>query len=101
MLKRLKSAPSKINRFIKDNPQRDLPKQIRGSLPSVVSALNCYLEFCQKRSDATFPVTESRVLGRGAVFNDTSAFYNYALHLQKVRFSSAPQRLGSLRLSVM
>ena len=40
VLKRLKSAPSQIDRFIKDNSQRNLLKHVSGSLPSSVSALN-------------------------------------------------------------
>ena len=60
--------------------------QIRGSLPSVVAALNFYLEFCQLRSEETFPATERRALDWSAVFNDAATFYNYTLHLQKVCF---------------
>ena len=36
------------------------------------------------RGEATFPITERRVLERGAVFNDTDTYYNYTLRLQKV-----------------
>ena len=86
VLQRLKSAPYRINRFVKDNHQRNLLKQIRGSLPSVVSDLNCYLQFCQLRSEEAFPATERRVLGWVAVFNVTATFYNYTLHLQNVCF---------------
>ena len=85
-LKRTKSAPSRTNRFIKDNHQRNLLKNIRGSLPSVASALNCYLQLCHLRSDDPFPATERRALDWSAVFNDTATFYNHTLHLQKVCF---------------
>ena len=40
VLKRLKTAPVQVRRFIRGNTQRNLLKQARGSLPSVVSALN-------------------------------------------------------------
>ena len=35
VLKRLESTPPKVNRFVKDNSQRNLLKKTRGSLPSV------------------------------------------------------------------
>ena len=84
VLKRLKNNPVQVRRFIKDNTQRNLLKQIRGSLPSVVSALNCYLHFCQLVSEDPFPVTERRVLEWSSVFNDTGTYHNYTQHLQKV-----------------
>ena len=39
VLKQLKMRPAQARRFIADNTQRNLPKQARSSLPSVVSAL--------------------------------------------------------------
>ena len=40
VLKRLKTKPTQARRFIRGNTQRNLLKQVRGSLPSVASALN-------------------------------------------------------------
>ena len=97
VLKRLKSKPAQVRRFIKDNTQRNLLKQIRGSLPSVVSALNCHLEFSHLVDEDPFPATERRVLGWSSVFNDTGAYRNYTQHMQKVCFSSACPRLGTRR----
>ena len=84
MLKRLKSAPPRVGRFIWGNAHRNSLKKIRGSLPSLVSALNFYLQFPQLRNEGAFPITWRRVLDWGAVFNDTATFYNYTLHLQQV-----------------
>ena len=87
VLRKLKTFPARINRFIRDNSQRNLLKQIRGSLPSVVSALNCYLQFCLLQREDPFPITERRIIDWSAFFSDNGTFYNYTLHLQKVCFS--------------
>ena len=86
VLKQLKSKPAQVRRFIKDNTQRNLMKQIRGSLPSVVSALNCYLKFSRLVAEDPFPVTERRVLDWSSVFNDTGTYRDYTQHMQKVFF---------------
>ena len=49
VLKKLKTAPYKVNRFMKDNSQRNFLQQIRGAIPSVDPALNCYFQFFQLR----------------------------------------------------
>ena len=84
VLKQLKTRPAQVRRFIKDNTHRNLMKQVRGSLPSVASALNCYLQFCQLVDEDPFPVTEGRVLEWRSVFNDTGTYRNYTQHMQKV-----------------
>ena len=66
---------------------RGTPKQIRRSLHSAVSPLNCYLKFCQLEAADAFPVTERRGLDWGAAFNDAYTIQNYTIHLQKVCFS--------------
>ena len=86
VLKRLKTAPVQVRRFIRDNTQRNLLKQVRGSLPSVVSALNCYLQFSRLQAEEPFPVTERRVLEWSSVFNDAATYSNYTQHMQKVCF---------------
>ena len=86
VLKKPKRNPDRVNRFIRDNSQRNLLKKIRCSLPSVVSALNGYLKFCQLEAVGPFPITERRVLNWSSVFNDAPTFQNYTIHLQKVCF---------------
>ena len=86
VLRRLKTRPAQVRRFIRGNTQRNLLKQVRGPLPSAVSALNCYLQFSQPHAEGPFPVTERRVLERSSVFNDTATFANYTQHVQKVCF---------------
>ena len=44
------------------------------------------MQFCKLRGEEAFPVTETRALERGAVFNDTATYYNYTMHLRKARF---------------
>ena len=52
VLKKLKTAPSKANRFIKDNSRRNWLKRIRCPIPAATSDLNCYLQFCQLRGES-------------------------------------------------
>ena len=66
------------------NSSRNLTEQIRGPLIGI--GFKLLLAISHLRPADTFPVTERRVLDRSAVFNDTSTFYNYTLHLQKVCF---------------
>ena len=73
-LRRLKSTPARANRVIQENPQLNLIKQVRGSLPSINSALNCYRQFAQLRNEPPSPSTERRVLDWSAVSNDTATF---------------------------
>ena len=86
VLKQLKTRQAQVRRFIKDNTQRNLLKQVRGSLPSVVSALNCYLQFRQLVAEDPFPAKERRAMERISVFNDTDTYHNYTQHMQKVCF---------------
>ena len=85
-LKKLKRAPARVSRLVRDNPRRNLINQIRGSLPSAVSAINRNLKYCQLEDVRPFPITERRPLNWSAVFNDTPTFQNYTIHLQKVCF---------------
>ena len=59
---------------------------MRGSLPAISSALNCYAAFCELRGLAPFPPTEQKGSERGAVLSDTATYTNYISHLQKARF---------------
>ena len=75
-----------MERFIHARTQANLLNQVRGSLPAIFSALNCYVAFCELREDRPFPTTERLVLEWGSVFNNTATFTNYVPRLQKVCF---------------
>ena len=73
-----------MGRLAQDRTQSNLLKQVRGSLPVISSALNCYSAFCDMREARPFPATEQIVPGRSSVFPDTVDYANYISHLQKV-----------------
>ena len=79
-------ASSRADRFFHDRTHANLLKQVRGSLPVLCSALNCYVAFCELREAQLFPVTERLVLEWSAVFNNTATFANYVSRIQKICF---------------
>ena len=79
-----------MGRFIRDRTRANLLKQVRGSLPAICSALNCYVAFCDLREVQPFPVTERLVLEWSAAFDSTATFANYASRIQKVCFFIGP-----------
>ena len=79
-------AAARVDRFIQDRTQANLLKQVRGSLPAISSALNCFSAFCDLRDTRPFPVSEKIVLEWSAVFSDSATFANYIAHLQKACF---------------
>ena len=79
-------AVARVGRFIQDRTQANLLKQVRGSLPAISSALNCFSAFCDLRDTRPFPVSERIVIEWSAVFSDSATFANYISHLQKACF---------------
>ena len=54
--------PRAVARFMEENTQANLLKQVRGSLPGVASAFRCYLAFCELEKVNPLPPTEETVL---------------------------------------
>ena len=86
VLRETRQAAARIDRFAQDRTHANLLKQVRGSLPAISSALNCYNSFCDLRDTRPFPVTEQIVLEWSSVFADTATYANYIPNLQKVCF---------------
>ena len=78
--------PKVVNRFMQENLQANLLKQVRGSLPGIASAFRCYLAFCELERANPLPPMEETVLKWSSVFNDTATFGNYISYLQKACF---------------
>ena len=81
-----RQAVTRVDRFVQDRTRANLLNQVRGSMPAISSALNCYNSFCDMRETRPFPVTGKLVMGRSSVFSDTTSYANYISHLQKVCF---------------
>ena len=79
------ALPAAIDRFCIDATHANLLKQVRGSLPSLCSALRCYVAFCEMRKITPFPPTDDTVAQWRCVRNNTSTYGNYFSHLQKCR----------------
>ena len=79
-------TPLRVGRFILDRTQVNLLKQVRGSLPAIPSALNCFADFCELRAAQPFPATELIVMEWSASFSGTATFANYISRLQTVCF---------------
>ena len=86
-------TPLQADRFVADNLQTNLLKQVRGSLPGVSSSYRCYTAFCEWRKVQPFPPTEELILQWSCVFNDTATYGNYVSLLEKaclfLRFSTS------------
>ena len=85
-----RQATTRIDRFAQDRTQANLLKKVRGSLPAISSALNCFNAFCDMRDARPFPVAEQLVMEWSSVFSDTATYANYISHLQKVFFFIGP-----------
>ena len=55
-------TPLQANRFVADNLQTNLSKQVSGSLPVVSPPYRCYTAFCEWREVQPFPPTEELIL---------------------------------------
>ena len=75
-----------VNRFIEENAQANLLKQVSGPLPGISSAFKCYLAFCEMEKVNPLPPAEETVLRWSSVFNDTATFGNYVPHLRSACF---------------
>ena len=84
---RKRNFPSrKLSHLITEWTQPNLLKQIKGSFPSIASAIRCYTSFCELVSAHPFPPTEERVIRWSCVFNDTATYRNYIGHLRSACF---------------
>ena len=81
-----RKTETRAERFAQDRTQANLLKQVRGSLPVISSALNCYNAFCELRDVRPFPTVEQTIIEWSSVFSDTATYANYISHLQKVWF---------------
>ena len=78
--------PLQVNRFIKDQTQANLLKQVKGSLPGMASAFRCYTSFCELKGVRPFPVREEVVTQWSSVFNNTATYGNYVTLLERCCF---------------
>ena len=85
-LRRRNLPQQKLTRFITERSQLNLLKQIKGSLPSIASAIRCYTSFCELINVRPFPPTEETVIQWSCVFNDTATYRNYIGHLRSACF---------------
>ena len=81
-------SPSWADGFIQDRTQANLLKQVRGSLPAIGSALNCFASFCELRGGGhPFPPSEQLIIEWSSFFADTATFANYISNMQKACFA--------------
>ena len=71
----------KLDRFIMDNTQLNLLKQVKGSLPPMASAVRCFSAFCELRRARTFPPSEEMAVQWSSEFKNAATYYNYVRHL--------------------
>ena len=80
-------TPLHVSRFVADNAQSNLLKQVRGSLPGVSSAFRCYAAFCELTKVQPPPPPKEEIISRRSiVFNNAAAFGNYVSLLEKACF---------------
>ena len=56
MLRAAALTPSVLGRFVFDATSANIPKQVKGPLPSMASAFRCYASFCELRKVPCLPV---------------------------------------------
>ena len=86
LLQKSNITPLQANRFIADNLQMNLLKQVRGSLAGISSSYRFYVAFCDWREVQPFPPSEELILQWSTVFNDTATYGNYVSLLEKACF---------------
>ena len=89
-IKMLKSAALNTrvsDRFVFDPTSADLLKQVKGSLPGILSAYRFYVAFSElRKAPSPFPAKEDTALERSAVFGNTATYGNYISLLGKCCF---------------